>query len=106
MKINSWIKDNQNTALKWAFIVVGLLTIPAYIYARSKMTLMIVYLYIIESPLTLNFLLFLFFAGLFTDRYIKQKQLSKRKGWLLFAAQFVAVVLFFRLIGGGKTIFG
>jgi len=106
MQIKTWIQENQTRALQIAFATLALLTIPAYIYARTKMTMILGYLYIIESNITLNFVLLLAMCGYFTDQYCKSKNITGRKAWLIFLIQFTVVILFFRFIGGFKTILG
>lgn len=102
-RLQAYTRDNSRWLLPSLFAVLAVLSIPAYMYARAKMTIIIGYLYIIESNITLNFILLLFFCGWFTDK--ATKHMSRRKAWTIFVIQLVVVIVLFRLLGF-QTIFG
>lgn len=102
--ITRTVEQNREKLLAISLAVIALLTVPAYIYARSKMTMIIAYLYIMQSNITFNFVLFLFLYGVVATKFTKG--MSRRKQWLVWAIGMVLLVLFFRYVGGFPTIIG
>ena len=76
----------------------------SYLSARSIMVAGNTWLYIVESNVTLNFVLFLFMWGLMSDRITKGK--SKTTQWAVTLLGILALFAFFRFVAGYETIFG
>lgn len=84
------------------YAVAGAVAIISYVPARAFMLAQDAWAYIIESNITLNFVLIFFIWGLLTDRISKDKgwDTNSRKSWGLFFVGLVGLILFFNLIGG------
>ena len=72
--------------------------------ARANMITQNTWLYIIESNITLNFVLFLFMWGVVSDRITKGK--PRKVQWIVFGVGMIAIILFFRFVGDFPTIIG
>lgn len=94
----------NNKKLAALFVIIAAATGALYMSARGIMIAGNTWLYIIESNITLNFILFLALYGAACDKYTKHK--SKRDQWLIFVIGFVIIVAFFRIVGGFPTVFG
>lgn len=86
----------------YVLIVSG--AILSYAPAKALLTTQDATVTVIKSPITVNFVLFLFLWGLVADKIAKG--MSRRKGWLLWLAGFAAIILAYRFIGGYETLFG
>lgn len=95
---------NNKYFLPIIFIIVGILTIPAYIYARQIMITNLTWAYVTRSNITLNFVLFLFLWGVISTRLTKTKKQVIQ--WGVFVGGLTVIILFFKFIGGYQTIFG
>lgn len=87
------------------FAITALASAGLYYSARHEMTFFNTqWLRVIKSPLTVNLVLFLFGFGVLADRWTKK--MPKWKGWLIWGAGMLVIILIFRFIGGNKTTFG
>lgn len=95
--------------------------LPIIIYAVLAITLIFTYLpainniknqnawlYVIESNVTINFLLLFYMYGHFADYFCKKRGwgYNDKKSWLLWGIGIIVLLLVFRNIGGMETIFG
>jgi len=97
-------KPNRNTMMLTVYIITGCLIIPAYWYGHSIMTWFAPYIMVYKADATLNFFLLFFLYGVLCDKMTKK--MSKRKGWIIWGAGLVILMLFFRFAGGYATIIG
>lgn len=87
-----------------AYIVLGILLVPAYWYGRETMIWFAPYIMVYETYTTLNFFLLFFLYGVACDRMTRH--MSKRKGWLIWIAGLVLLMVMFRFVGGYETVIG
>lgn len=99
-----WTKEHRNKLLIGSIVLVAILIVPAYVYARSKMTMIMGYLWIMDSNITFNFVLLLFLYGVVTTKLTRH--MTRRKQWLVWASGIAILILFFKYIGGFPTIIG
>ena len=85
------------------YIAVGLLIIPAYIIGWQILTYQSTSYLAILSKMTVNLVILFFLVGMWTDKYTKG--MPKLKGWLIWAAVTITLILFFKYIGGMETRF-
>jgi len=78
--------------------------IISYIPAKNIMTDESPYFYVVMSNITLNFVLFIFLWGIVSDKITKGK--SRRYSWIFWGIGMIAIVMFFKFVGGFPTIFG
>ncbi|MDG6912645.1 MAG: hypothetical protein JRN35_06130 [Nitrososphaerota archaeon] len=76
----------------------------AYPFVRGIMIDQRVWFRAIQSNVTLNFILFLFFYGVLSEKMTKR--MKRWQSWLVWGVGMVLIVLFFRFIGGWKTVLG
>jgi len=64
------------------------------------------WLYVIKSDITINFLLLFYLWGHFSDVYCKKKgwTLKDKRGWLVWGAGLILLILFFNIVGGYTAI--
>lgn len=87
------------------FAVVAVWTIAGYYPAIHEMRFFDrVWMIVRKGPLTVNLVLFLFLYGVIADRYTKK--MKKWQSWLIWGVGIIAVIMFFRFVGGYNTIFG
>lgn len=79
----------------------------SYTPAREQMIIQDAWIYIVQSPITLNFVLIFFMWGLATDHIAKRKgwDTNSGKAWALFAIGLALLILFFKFVGGYPTSF-
>ena len=85
------------------YITVGLLIIPAYIIGWQILTDQATCYVAILSKMTVNLVILFFLVGMWTDKYTKC--MPRLKGWLIWAAVTITLILFFKYIGGMETRF-
>lgn len=86
------------------FGIIAALCAASYMSVRNIMIVGNTWLYVIESNITLNFILFLLLWGVTSDRITKGK--ARRVQWGFFAGGMVGIILFFRFVGGFPTVLG
>lgn len=94
---------SKSLRLPIIYAVVAILVVVAYPFAQALMATNYPWFYIIQSNITLNFVILFFLWGVVSDIYTKGK--SKKTQWIVFAVGLIALVLFFKVIGKFPTIF-
>ena len=61
------------------------------------------YVSVLETNITMNFVLLFFFWGVVCDRMNKKR--SKKAGWIIWGIGMVILMVVFRFVGGYQTIF-
>ena len=87
-----------------AYILIGILIIPAYWHGLKTLTWFDSTLTITTSNMTVNFLLLFFLYGVVCDR--ATRKMSKRKGWTIWIVGLIILLVIFRFVGGYETIIG
>jgi len=85
------------------YFAIGLLVIPAYLFGWQIVTDQATCYVAILSKMTVNLVILFFLVGMWTDRYTKN--MPRLKGWLIWAAVTITLILFFKYIGGMETRF-
>ncbi len=85
------------------YIAVGLLIIPAYTFGWQILTDQATCYVAILSKMTVNLIILFFLVGMWTDKYTKG--MPRWKGWLIWAAVTITLILFFKYVGGMETRF-
>jgi len=88
---------------KLYYVIVGLLVIPAYIFGWQILTNQATCYVAILSKMTVNLVILFFLVGMWTGRYTKD--MPRLKGWLIWAAVTIILILFFKYVGGMETRF-
>lgn len=86
------------------YLTAALACTAAYYPVRAVMTDQSTSYMALTSDVTVNLILILFFWGVTSDRLTKSW--PKWKGWALFFVGMAVLILFFRLVGDVRTIFG
>lgn len=104
--IKSTVKavTNHKAFLPVLFVIFAGLCGASYMSARDIMLAGNTWLYVVESNITLNFVIFLFIGGLLCDHFTKGK--SKRYQWTVTIIVMVIVFMFFRFVAGYETVIG
>jgi uncharacterized membrane protein YcjF (UPF0283 family) len=87
-----------------AFGILAVATGLTYLIARDMMITTRPWLYVVQSNVTLNFVLFLFGWGVTSEQLTKGK--TRRAQWIVFGIGMIAIILFFKFVGGFPTIAG
>jgi hypothetical protein len=109
-ELDSFMKQDVKTALQqvplyiW-YIIAGVATGIAYLPARAHMIAQNAWLWVIQSNVTLNFVLIFFIWGMLTDRISKDRgwKTSSLKSWMLFFIGIAVLITIFSVIGGYET---
>ena len=103
--LEKWESTNvRRWLLPLIYLALGIGAIASYAPMKSVMIVQTAWINIVESPVTLNFFFIFVFWGLAADRYTKK--MAKWKGWAIWAGGQIAIMLFFRIVGGYKTLWG
>lgn len=94
---------SKSVGLQIVYAVVAILAVAAYAFAWELMVINRPWYYIIESNITLNFVLLFFLWGVISDILTKGKK--KKVQWVVFGVGLIALVLFFKVVGKFPTIF-
>lgn len=94
----------KGTIMTTAYILIGILIIPAYWHGLKTLTWFDSILVITTSNMTVNFLLLFFLYGVVCNRWTRK--MSKRKGWAIWLTGLVLLLVVFRFVGGYETIVG
>lgn len=86
------------------YVLIAAGAFLSYRPAKDILILQEPWMVVLKSPVTVNFVLFLFLWGVAADK--ATKHMDKKKGWLIWATGFAAIILTYRFIGGHGTIFG
>lgn len=90
------------------YTVLALTLVVTYIPAIINIKNQDAWLYVIESNVTINFLLLFYLYGCFADYFCKKRGWSynDKKSWLVWGIGIIILLVIFRNIGGMETIFG
>ena len=80
--------------------------IASYAYAVDLMNVQTAWIMIVKSNVTVNLVAIFGLWGIMSDQTAKKLKWSKTKGWLVFGAGIVAMIIVFRFAGGYVTIWG
>ena len=91
--------------IKIRYALLAFAMIPSYFVGREIMIDQSTSYLAVISKFTVNFFLFLYLVGFWIDYLVKEKGYSQRKGWVIWAAVMVIIVVFFKYVGGMDTRF-
>ena len=75
--------------------------IPAYIFGQHLLVEQSTTYPAIINQITVNFVILLYIVGVQVSNYTKD--MSKAKGWIIWAVVMIALILVFKYIGGMQT---
>ena len=88
----------------WAvYIAIAIGVVLSYQLVRATLIVQDIWIFVIKSNVTLNFVLLLFLWGVTADKWTKK--MSKKKGWLIWGIGFLVIIVVYKFIGGYETIF-
>ena len=82
-------------------VLLAALILPSYIYGWNTVTAIGFETTIYQ--ITVVYLIFLYIAGMFLDKVTKK--MPKKKGWLVYFAGLIFIIMFFKYVGGMETFF-
>jgi len=102
------IKALRFTNRHWValYTLVGLATIILYFPARAHMIVQDAWIYVVQSPVSLNFIFLFGLWGIVSDKISRRFgwKTNSKKSWAMFAIGLASLILFFKFIGGYETI--
>ncbi len=85
------------------YILLAIGITVSYLPAREAMIPQTAWLWVVKSPITLNFVVLFFLYGVACDKMTKG--MTKKKSWLVWGVGLLILILLFSVVGGMSTIF-
>jgi hypothetical protein len=81
--------------------LLSVLVIPAYLFGWGILTTQSTIYIAIVNKLSVNIILCFYLVGLYVNIYTKN--MAKWKGWVIWALAIMALIMFFKYVGGLET---